>query len=490
MRARFMEEAICQKEARLLASGALAVESGRHTERAVNSRYVVRDGNTESTIHWSDFTKPMNPERAQDFLRDVQTHLAANRAFEVRGWIGPMPVEFQTTSAWHAAFCETYFREHFVKSVLSDTNQDVDALGTLRIWHDPNTRPAQYEISSPDDAFVLIDPTGSNIAVVGTALAAEIVDAVFFLLNDRLSETNLFCLKASAFCSPNGRNSTLLIGTNVSHRFEGTLDSDHLLLSNEHVLWSETGLSNPAGGCYSKLETLQTITNRSEILDRFGTLLENAAISERTRVPEWSDPSRLRVARACFRLNELSNLSQQTHEVELPADIILLTNDSTGTIPSIARLDSWQLRYHYMMSLVPPFETHDTNLRVALGSSFLIDSLPREASSFAHRLGEKAESAGSRAWLVNTGLNDRVPETIQLIESGKLQKGSFQTHSIFGFEVPRFAYQSPTGPDEVERRYLNNQTKFSDPDAIEIFERGGMRTHELTGLTSRVAFPH
>lgn len=504
MRARFMEEAICQKEARLLSTGALAVESGRHTERAFNSRYIVRDERTQTSIHWSDFNKPIDSERAADFLREIQTHLVSNRAFEVRGWAGALPIEFQTTSAWHAAFCESYLRHHFVQSVMAQASEAEDVFGTLRIWHDPQTRPGQFELPSTDDAFILIDPTGLNIAIVGTALASEIVEALSFLLTEVLMAARLLPLRASATCRENGQGTTLLIGAPDTDRLALALSSERFLIADDQVVWSDHGISNLVGGCYARIESLSPDHNPDvhDQINSFGTILENASIVERTRLPDFTPSSQSRCARVAFDINELPRVYLQSREADAPETIVLLIDDPTGALPLASKLDPWQLRYHYLMGLLPPIETRDTRLRASLGTTYFVDSFPRDAASIAHLLGSKADSVNANLWMLNTGVCDRsakgrTGDVLRLIESGQLDHGPFERHPVFGFEVPvgaghvgRFAIQEGLEVEDLIRRYQLNQNRFTDPVATEIFERGGLKAAELVSVShGRATYP-
>ena len=57
-----VEVAIRRNEGRLAATGAFVVETGQHTGRSVNDKFIVRDADTDPAIWW-DNNKAMSEEQ-------------------------------------------------------------------------------------------------------------------------------------------------------------------------------------------------------------------------------------------------------------------------------------------------------------------------------------------------------------------------------------------------------------------------------------------
>ena len=75
--ARLVELALERGEGRLSEHGALVVETGKHTGRLAQDKFIVRDALTQNDVWWSPSTKPMASEAFanlhEDFLKYLST---------------------------------------------------------------------------------------------------------------------------------------------------------------------------------------------------------------------------------------------------------------------------------------------------------------------------------------------------------------------------------------------------------------------------------
>lgn len=498
MRSKFMEEAICQKQASLLASGALAVETGAHTGRSASSRYIVKDGTTESTVDWGDVNKPWPSEKAQVFFRDIQRRLAEQRVFQVRGFIGPFPLEVMTTSAWHAAFAENMFRDMFIESLSAQANKPIGGFGTIRIWHDPYTKASDYGITSPEDAFILLDPANFSVGICGTAYAGEIKKSAFSLANYLLPAAGILPMHSSANCLEDGTESCVIFGLSGTGKTTLSAQPGRSLIGDDEIVWSDRGISNLEGGCYAKLVNLdpQKEPDIWRAVNRFGSILENVVFDQETRTPDFNDLRRTENTRGSYKLEALDRVFDQKREADHPETIVFLTADAFGALPAVARLDEWQMRYHFMSGFTAKVAGTEIGIKepkAAFSACFGAPFMPRPASVYANLLADRVKAAGARVWLLNTGWiggyekGNRFPiavtrQLLAMIQSGELNHAPMEKHPIFGFDVPKSAkgidsdlLRAPTGP-QVERLaqlFLKNQEKFRDEEAREICRRGG-----------------
>ncbi len=499
-----MEEAICQKEAKLLSSGALAVQTGKHTGRAASSRFIVRDEETENTVDWGEVNKPFDRDRARQFFRELQSHMAESRVFEVRGYVGAFPIEVLTTSSWHAAFADNMFRSDFLRDLADQASRADNGFGTIRIWHDPHTKPSQYEISSPDDALILLDPTEFTIGIVGTQYAGEIKKSAFSMANYLFPMSDLLSMHASANCREDGSRASVIFGLSGTGKTTLSAQAGRYLIGDDEIVWSDTGLSNLEGGCYAKLVNL---TEESEpdiyrAVNRFGSILENVVFDDRSRMPDFSNITKTENTRASYKLDALSRVFEQRREADHPETVIFLTADAFGALPAVARLDEWQMRYHFMSGFTAKVAGTEMGLKepkAAFSACFGAPFMPLSPSVYANLLAKKVARAGARVWLLNTGWRGgfqngkRFPLAItrrllEMIQSGELDQAKFERHPVFGFEVPTSVsgidseiLASPEGPqvEDLARRFAANHAKFRDEDALEIIERGGPALHEV-----------
>ena len=498
MHSKFLEEAICQKQANVLASGAIAVQTGKHTGRAASSRFVVRDEVTETSIDWGDVNKPFPQDQARQFFRDLQKRLAEERVFQVNAFVGPYPVEVLTTSSWHAAFADNMFREHVIENLSKQAGQAIDGFGTIRIWHDPYTKASSYGINSPEDAFILLDPANFTVGICGTAYAGEIKKSAFSLANYLLPMAGALPMHASANCMEDGSESCVIFGLSGTGKTTLSAQEGRFLIGDDEIAWGEQGLSNLEGGCYAKLISL-TAESEPDIfraVNRFGSILENVKYDDRTRTPDFMSSERTENTRGSYKLAALDRVFDQRREAEHPKSIVFLTADAFGALPALARLDEWQMRYHFMSGFTAKVAGTEIGLKepkAAFSACFGAPFMPRSPSVYANLLAEKARSSGASVWLLNTGWvggfgkGKRFPLNVtrQLLaaaQSGALNQASFEKHPIFGFDVPKAVkgidsdlLRAPVGPqvEDLAARFIANQAKFKDAHAQEINRRGG-----------------
>jgi phosphoenolpyruvate carboxykinase (ATP) len=498
MQAKFIEETISQKRGTLLASGALAVRTGNHTGRSANSRFVVRDQTTEHLVDWGEVNKAFARENADRFFGDIQRRLADTTVYTVRGFIGPFPLEVKTTSSWHSAFAENMFREHYIERLAKQAKGERAQFSVMQIWHDPYTKASDYGITAPDDAFILLDLGNLRIAICGTAYAGEIKKSAFSMANFLLPATDVLPMHASANCLEEGSHSSVIFGLSGTGKTTLSAQTGRFLIGDDEIAWGSDGLSNLEGGCYAKLINL-TEEREPDIFRavmRFGSLLENVVVDDASRVPDFSAIDYTENTRGSYRLASLERVFDQKSEASHPETIVFLTADAFGALPAVARLDEWQMRYHFMSGFTAKVAGTEIGVKepkAAFSACFGAPFMPRAPSVYANLLAKKARETGASVWLLNTGWvggyqnGKRFPlsltrHILEMIQTGEIERGGFSKHPIFGFDVPKSAsglepevLASPVGPqvEDLARRFLANQMKFKDSDAQEICTKGG-----------------
>lgn len=510
MQAKFIQEAIQQSSGTLLASGALAVRTGRHTGRAASSRYIVRDQMTEGIVDWGDVNKPWAREQADKFFGDIQSRLADTAVYTVQGFIGPFPLEVKTTSPWHAAFADNMFRSSFISDLAAQAAGQKAKLETIHIWHDPYVKASDYGVTAPEDAFILLDPAKMRIGICGTAYAGEIKKSAFSLANYLLPAADVLPMHASANCLEDGSRASVIFGLSGTGKTTLSAQAGRYLIGDDEIAWGSRGLSNLEGGCYAKLINL-TEEREPDIyraVHRFGSIMENIDFNDEMRAPDFASTVHTENTRGSYKLTSLERVFDQQAEAAHPETIVFLTADAFGALPAVARLDEWQMRYHFMSGFTAKVAGTEIGIKepkAAFSACFGAPFMPRSPSVYANLLAKKVAETGASVWLLNTGWvggfqkGQRFPlaltrRLLELVQTGELERGQFTKHPIFGFDVPTSAagidrelLACPVGPqvEELAKRFAANQEKFRDDEAREICVKGGPSVG-----TSRVAENH
>lgn len=102
------EEAIRRGEGRVAAHGALVVETGPHTGRSAQDKFIVRDRLTESAVWW-DANQSMSREDFDRLHADMRAHAEAREIFsqDLHACADPehrLNIRVYAELAWHALF--------------------------------------------------------------------------------------------------------------------------------------------------------------------------------------------------------------------------------------------------------------------------------------------------------------------------------------------------------------------------------------------------
>src|SRR5699024_8476709 len=128
-----------------------------------------------------------------------------------------------------------------------------------------------------------------------------------------------------------------------------TLSADpaRKLIGDDEHGWSDRGIFNFEGGCFAKCIHL-TEENEPEIYHaiKFGTLVENVVMDEKTREFDFDDDSLTENTRAGYPVDYISN-AEIPGVGGIPKVVIFLTADAFGVLPPIARLDENAAMYHF-----------------------------------------------------------------------------------------------------------------------------------------------
>ncbi len=486
-----IEESVRLGVAKMSQDGALIVETGKFTGRAANKRYIAKHPELENKIDWAS-NKSIEVEVKDQLLTGIKNKHQKSKTYTYSGYVGGFPVEVTSTSPWHILFANNMFRDKAIES-LKELCKDV---GKIQIFHDPYGTTSEHGLNIGTETMVVLDPVDLTVCICGTAYAGEIKKSAFSLSNYLLPEMGIFPMHASANCREGGKQSSVLFGLSGTGKTTLSAASERMLVGDDEIIWSDTGLSNLEGGCYAKLINL---SERAEpqiyhAANQFGSILENVVASEESRKIDFTDSTKTENTRGSYDIKSLENCYNQNVEVEKPETVIFLTADAFGALPAVAKLDSFQAQYHFISGYtakVAGTELGVTEPEATFSACFGAPFMPRHPSEYGKLLAEKIKKNNTSVWLLNTGWTNggygkgpRFPirvsrELLRAIQTGKLDQQEMVRHPVFGFMVPTACpgidasyLQIPQGTAVIElaQKFIQNMesigSKVVSPEVI------------------------
>ena len=462
-----------RRDGRLAEGGSLVVDTGIHTGRSPNDKFVVREPGSEDRIWWSKVNQDLD-EGHFDGLRDkVVSFLESRDLYVVDAFAGAdpahrLPLRVITDSPWHALFAKTLFIEP-TEEELAD--QEAEAL----VLHAPAVQADPAQDRTRSSTFVVLHPGRAEVLIGGTYYAGEIKKSIFTLMNDRLPQEGVFPMHCSANVDDDGRVA-VFFGLSGTGKTTLSADSERHLIGDDEHGWSSDGVFNVEGGCYAKMIRLSEEAEPQiyAATRSWGTVLENVVVDERG-VLDLDDDSKTENTRGAYKLEQIANALPEKRAGH-PASIVFLTADAFGILPPIARLSREQAMFYFLSGFTAKLAGTEIGVREpqpTFSACFGAPFLPQPPAVYAHMLGDKLdEHPHASVWLVNTGWTggpfgegSRMPikatrAMLRAALAGELDGLEYCEDSIFGFEVP-------VDVPEVDSSLLDPRSTWRDGDAYD-----------------------
>ena len=454
-----IEHAIRRGEGKLADSGAFVVETGLHTGRSPDDKFIARHGELADNIWWGSVNQPMAPDAFSLLHADIVNHLAGNDRYLMDLSAGSdaaytLPVRLVTESAWSALFAHNLF--------LPGREDDDRGGEGWTILHAPRFQAVPDLHQTGSATGIAIDFEWRRVLIAGTEYAGEIKKAIFTVMQGILPERGV----ATMHCSANeGRDGSTALFFGLSGTGKTTLSTDperRLVGDDEHG-WSERGIFNFEGGSYAKTIGLSA-RDEPEIFraaQQFGAVLENVVLDPDSRRPRFDDASLTENSRAAYPLEFLDPMAGGT--AAHPSKILFLSADAFGVLPPVARLTRDQALYWFLSgytSKLAGTERGVTTPSATFSACFGSPFLPLPPMRYATLFGDRLERHGSQVWLVNTGwtggpfgVGERMPigltrAVVSAILDGSLDGAPVDIDPVFGIAIPRSV---PGVPDTLLR---------------------------------------
>ena len=469
-----VEESLKQGHGVLADSGALVVSTGTFTGRSPKDRYIVKDGVTAETVDWGAINQPIETENFNQLYRKI-THYFEGKELYVRDAYAcaddayRLNIRLVSEYPWSNQFAYNMFLRP-TEAELEQFDPEWTILCAPGYLADPEVNGLRQS------NFAILNFTKKQIIIGGTGYTGEIKKGIFSVLNYILpKERQVLSMHCSANVGEDG-DAAIFFGLSGTGKTTLSADPNRPLIGDDEHGWSENGVFNFEGGCYAKCIDL-TEEKEPQIYKaiKHRAILENIVFHEGTRTPDFTDTSITQNTRVSYPIYHIDNALQPSKGGH-PKNIFFLTCDAFGVLPPVSKLTKEQAMYYFISGYTAKVAGTEAGInepQATFSACFGAPFLPLHPTFYAEMLGEKMETYNTNVWLVNTGWTGgeygvgnrmKLKYTRAMITAalkGELDNVNYQTHEIFGLQIP---LTCPNVPDEV----LNPRDTWADKDGYDI----------------------
>ena len=452
-------EALRRDEGRLSVDGAFMVETGVHTGRSVQDKFVVDEPSVTADIWWGKVNQRMPVARFNALKGRVQAYLQGQELFVQDLYAGADPehrvrVRLVTTQAWNALFA----RNMFIRPPADDLpGFEPDYV----ILHAPlfQTDPVVDGVRS--STTIALSFEQKLIVIAGSEYAGEVKKSIFTVMNWLLPAKGIMPMHCSANL---GRDGDVALFFGLSGTGKTTLSSDpeRKLIGDDEHGWGPDGTFNFEGGCYAKVINLSQDAEPEiwAASNRFGSVLENV-IGDAHGNLDLTDDTLTENTRSCYPVEFIPNVDLSGRGGQ-PKNVFMLTCDAFGVLPPISRLTPAQAMYHFLSGYTAQVAGTEKGLgaepQATFSTCFAHPFLPRKPEVYGRMFADLVARHGVTCWLVNTGWSGgqfgvgarmAIRHTRALLRGaldGSLTRMAFREEPFFGLSIPAHV---PGIPDEV-----------------------------------------
>ncbi len=472
--AELYEHAIRRGEAKIAHLGPLVVNTGQHTGRSPDDKFIVREPSSERHIWWGPVNRPFEREKFDNLLQRSLDYLQGRDVFVQDCFVGTdpdyrVPIRIITELAWHSLFA----RNLFVRPDWNRVGHHVPEFTVINV--------ANFEANPETDGtrsptFILMDFGKQLILIGGTSYAGETKKSIFTLLNYLLPLRGVLSMHCSANLGKDG-DTAIFFGLSGTGKTTLSADPERRLIGDDEHGWSDRGIFNFEGGCYAKVINLSPEAEPEiyACTRRFGTVLENVVMDPVTRRLDLNDGSLTENTRAGYPISHISNYEPSGMGGH-PQNIIMLTADAFGVMPPIAKLTPEQAMYHFISGYTAKVAGTEKGLskepQATFSTCFGAPFMVHHPGVYASMLRERIARHRADCWLVNTGWSGgpygegqrmKIAYTramIRAVLNGSLAQVPAEPDPIFGFHVPTYC-------PEVASEVLKPRRTWRNPQAYD-----------------------
>ncbi len=498
------EEIVFRGEGKIVNKGAILVTTGKHTARAANDKFAVREATTEDKIWWGEYNRPFSEDKFDEVFGRLQGFLEGRDVFVHDCYAGSDPehrlaVRVITDTAWQSLFSQNML---IPPKTQEEYKQFVPEFTVISC---PYFKAIPQIDATNSKTFILLN-FAQNLCIIGdTGYGGEIKKSIFTVMNYLLPLKGVLSMHCSANVGNDGV-SALFFGLSGTGKTTLSADPARRLIGDDEHGWTDHGVFNIENGCYAKVIQLNP-AHEPQIhaaLQRFGTILENVVHDPTSRKIDLDDDKYTENTRASYPLSFIDNALEEKMAGH-PKNIIFLTADASGVMPPIARLTKEQAMYHFISGYTSKIAGTEIGLgkepEITFSACFGAPFMVHHPAYYADLLSRKMEKYGVNVWLVNTGwvggpygVGERISikYTRGLLNAaldGLLDDVEYYEDPVFGFRVPKSCPDIPKSvlyPAEswgskeeymdkyrqLAARFIENFKKFANGTPAEVCAAG------------------
>jgi phosphoenolpyruvate carboxykinase (ATP) len=454
-----MTEAVRRDEGRLSADGALMVNTGVHTGRSVQDKFVVDEPSVTDDVWWGKINQKLAPAKFAGLAGRARAYLQGQELFTQDLYAGADPahrvrVRLVTTAAWSALFARSMFIRPPADE-LAGFEPDYVILHAPHFQADPAVDGVRTATA------IALSFEQKLIVIAGSEYAGEIKKSIFTVMNWLLPAKGVLPMHCSANIGPKG-DVALFFGLSGTGKTTLSSDPHRRLIGDDEHGWGDGGTFNFEGGCYAKVINLSQ-SAEPEIwaaTHKFGTVLENV-VGDAAGKLDLADGSLTENTRACYPVEYIPNVELSGRGGQ-PKNVIMLTADAFGVLPPIARLTPAQAMYHFLSGYTARVAGTEKGMgaspEATFSTCFGAPFIPRRPEVYGRMLEALIARREAECWLVNTGWSGgqygvgsrmSITHTRALLRAaldGSLAKADFRRDPFFGLSIPEAV---PGVPAEV-----------------------------------------
>jgi len=443
--------AVAKGHGKYTKTGALLVETGKHTGRAPKDRWLVKEPSTEKLVNWNKTHKGVTEDVFDTLYSKITEYLSSlDTLYVFDGQVGADPKTAKKVRVINEYPHQNFFISKLLRKVdlseLDNFKEDLLILSAADLKIENWT-----ELGLASETFIVTHLSKNIVIVGGTHYAGERKKSVFSWMNFILPDMDV----CPMHCSANiGKDSSSAIFFGLSGTGKTTLSADQnrdLIGDDEHGWTADGTVFNMEGGCYAKGIDLNK--EKEPIIwgaVKDGALVEN--VIEKPGVNElgldFADTSLTQNSRIAYGLENVPNRVDSGIGKNVKT-IVFLTADASGTLPPVANLTTAQAMYHYISgytSKVAGTEIGITDPLPIFSAYFGDPFFARMPMVYADVLAKRIEeNPDASVFLINTGWNGKgqrisLPDTRSIITAaieGDLNDVEYENHPIFKFAVPK-----------------------------------------------------
>ena len=469
------EEAVKRNEGIFTETGALLVKTGKYTGRSPKDKYIVDSAAVHDKIAWGSVNVPTTRETFEKIRDQIIEFLENKDIFVFDGYAGA-DVKHRRK---FRIINELASQNLFIHQLLVRPNDDeLKNFGEpdWTILVAPGLKLDAAKLGINSEAAIMIDYENTTAVIAGSAYSGEIKKSVFSIMNYIMPvEDNILPMHCSSNMDKETGETAVFFGLSGTGKTTLSADPNRKLIGDDEHGWSDEGVFNFEGGCYAKCIDLKE-ENEPEIYHaiRFGALVENVVIDEKTRKCDYSDKSITENTRVGYPVDYISN-SQIPGVGGIPKVVVFLTADAFGVLPPISRLNKNAAMYHFVTGFTSKLagtERGVTEPQPTFSTLFGEPFMPLPAEKYAEMLGERLDKYNTKVYLVNTGWTGgpygvgnrmKLKYTRAMVTAalnGSIEKSEFIHDELFNLDIPKTIADCPSD-------ILNPKDTWADKNAYD-----------------------